>query len=281
MSKVLIMPSNTKQFNLPCDGILIGIKNLSVGVLEVDINDIKNIKDKEIFVFLNKNIHNDEIPYLKDILIKLNDLNVKVIFYDYSIVNLKKKLNLKYDLIWAQEHHSTNYLTGNFWSNYSVDGMWISNDITLEETKKIIDNVKLYTMVTLFGYLPIFVSRRTLITNYLKTFKLKEKKDYLIHKENKFYPILENNDTQVFSSFILNGLKESLEINPNYIILNSFKIDNFEKVLDIFNKVNKINEDKLDKELNELIPNLGKGFLFEETIYKVKKWWNYLLQLAI
>ena len=69
MSKILIMPSNQKQLEIKSDGVIVGIKDLSVGVLELDVSEIKNINDKEVFVSINKNISNKELDYLKKVLL--------------------------------------------------------------------------------------------------------------------------------------------------------------------------------------------------------------------
>ena len=202
---------------------------------------------------------------------ELNKINIKgVIFYDLAIPNLKEELNLKYALIWNQCHHTTNSKTALFWANY-VEGVWISNDITLEEMKKM-SNVNLLTMVTLFGYLPMFVSKRPLISNYLKTFNLDSKSKYYLSKEGKKYPIFENTGVQVYTDFVLDGLKESLVLkNIDYFVLNGLDIENLEKVFELFKNLSEDNLESSRKELNELIPNLGKGFLYQETIYRVKK----------
>ena len=271
MSKILIMPSNQKQLEIKSDGVIVGIKDLSVGVLELDVSAIKNINDKEVFVSISKNISNKELDYLKKVLLELNKINIKgVIFYDLAIPDLKEELNLKYDLIWNQCHHTTNSKTALFWANY-VEGVWISNDITLEEMKKM-SNVNLLTMVTLFGYLPMFVSKRPLISNYLKTFNLDSKSKYYLSKEGKKYPIFENTGVQVYTDFVLDGLKESLVLkNIDYFVLNGLDIENLEKVFELFKNLNEDNLESSKRELNELIPNLGKGFLYQETIYRVKK----------
>lgn len=271
MSKILIMPSDINQLKIKSDGVIVGIKDLSVGVLELDVNEVKNINDKEVFISINKNISNKELDYLKKVLLELNETNIKgVIFYDLAIPNLKETLNLKYPLIWNQCHHTTNSKTALFWSNY-VEGVWISNDITLEEMKKMSDT-NLTTMITLFGYLPMFVSKRPLISNYLKTFNLNSNSKYYLSKEGKKYPIFENNGVQVYTDFVLDGLKESLVLkNIDYFVLNGLDIENLEKVFELFKNLSEENLDCSQQELNELIPNLGKGFLYQETIYRVKK----------
>lgn len=275
--KTLVIPSSIEIIDkLKCDGVIIGIKKLSINLpLYCDLEDLNKIKNKEIFVTLNKNMHNSDIDLLKETLIKLNDYNIQgVIFYDIAVVNLVKSLDLKYDLVWNQEHMTNNYYTTNFWYKNNVKYTWVSNDITLRECLEIKENTNASLMITLFGYIPMFVSSRHLVKNYLKTFKLRDEfKINYIEKEKKIYPLIDNElGTICYTDFILNGLKEKLSLNYDYIILNSFLIeeDSFLKVLDIFNKVNSDNVDKLENEINRMFSNTKKGFFYEETVYKVK-----------
>ena len=62
------------------------------------------------------------------------------------------------------------------------------------------------------------------------------------------------------------------KIGEEDVVSSEFLIDEdkFSKVIDIFNEVNSDNVDKLDSELNDLFNNLGKGFFYNETVYKVK-----------
>jgi len=275
--KTLVMPSSLEIIDkLNCDGVVIGINKLSINMpCYFELEDLSKIKNKEIFVSLNKNMHNKDLELLKDILIKLNDYNIKaVIFYDIAIPNLAKKLSLNYDLVWSQEHMTNNYYTTNFWYNNWCKYTWVSNDITLREMKEIKENTDSKLMVTLFGYIPMFASLRPLVKNYLKTFDLKdESKINYIEKEGKMYPLINNElGTICYTDFILNGLKEKLLLDYDYIVLNSFLIDDdkFIKVLDIFNQVNSDNVDKLESVINSMFDNTKKGFFYEETVYKVK-----------
>ena len=282
--KKLIMPSNIEQINDLkdyYDGLIVGLDNFCVNMPydfnleEIDnIIDICNKNNKEVFISLNKNITNSELEELKNILIKLDKSNINgILYYDVAIVNIKRELNLDIKLVWSQEHLTTNYLTCNFWSNYGVDYVYLSNEITLDEINTIKSNTKLKTMTTMFGYLPMFVSKRHLVKNYLDTFNLKDnsKINYL-YKEDKYYQIIDNkNGTIAYSSRVLNGISEVLKVKTDYIILNSFSIDSdiFKEVLKMFYTVNDSNVIEYRKKIDSMLET-DSGFLYKETIYKVK-----------
>lgn len=286
MTKLLIMPSNLEQIELVLndyEGFIIGVKNFSVNTpLTLSLNEIKNLVEKysdskDIFVTVNKNIHNDEINNLIEVLQFLDSLSIKgIIYYDIAVVELKKKLNLKCDLVWNQEHLTTNYGSCNFWQTFGVDYTYISSDITLQEICDIKKNTSVKLLVTVFGYLPMFVSYRHLIDNYLKTFSLPEGSEYEIEKEGKSYKIVDNNlGSFVYSSFILNGIKEYLQLKNNnidYLVLNSFHIDDtdFTKIVKIFANVNEKNVNEYSKQIEEMCSNCDRGFFYKETVYKVK-----------
>lgn len=282
--KKLIIPNSFKQIKDLIelyDGVIVGIDKLCMNmptsfsfdkIVEI-VNFIKE-NNKEVFIALNKNMFNKDLESLKEILIKLDELSITgILYYDIAIVNLKKKLNLKTPLVWNQEHLTTNYLTSNFWYEYGSDYVYLSNEITLDEINEIKKNTKCKTMTTLFGYLPMFVSRRHLVRNYLDTFNIKDnsKINYL-YKENKYYKIIDTEDgTIAYSSHILNGIEEMLKIDTDYVVLNSFGIedDTFYEVLEMFNNVNKSNVLEYNERINSLLETY-KGFLYSETIYKVK-----------
>ena len=282
MSKILTIPNGLDEINKTInlvDGFIIGIKDMSVNVnyyLSIDDFDILNSIPKDIFISLNKNMSNSDLKLLEDILIKLNDFNIKgVLFYDLAVLNIYKRLNLNYDLVFAQEHATTNYNTINFYDLLGVKYSYLSSDITLDEIKEIKDNTKSLLMVNLFGYLPMFVSKRHIVKNYLEYFNLKDtSKVNYIEKEDKIYPIIDNNiGTQVYSNNILNGIKVCVDIDLEYIILNSFdiEIDKFIRVLKMFKSVNKSNVDEYYNEINNMFENVDCGFLNTKTIYRVKK----------
>ena len=282
MSKILTMPSSLEEITITrskVDGFIIGIKDMSVNVnYYIDINelDILNNIDRDIFICLNKNMHNNDLEYVREILIKLNDYNIKgLMYYDIGLLNIYNSLDLNYDLVWSQEHLTTNYNTINYWDKFGVNYTYLSSDITEEEIIEISKNTNNKLIVNLFGYLPMFVSKRHIVKNYLEYFHLDDDSNInYMEKEDKVYPIIDNNvGTSVYSNNILNGIKSKLNIDVEYIVLNSFNIelDKFIRIIDMFRNVNSSNVDEYNNKINSMFKNISECFLNTKTIYRVKK----------
>ena len=251
MSKIAIIVKSVEEAKeIDADAYLLPLKDLSINYQNTfTIEEIKEIKklNKEVFVFINKNIENSEIEILKETLIKLDKLDINgIIFYDIAVVELKEELKLKTNLVWHQEHLTTNYGTVNYWYSKGVKYSYLSSELTKREIEEIKKNTKSKLFVNVFGYIPIFTSKRHLVENYKQTFNLDEKGNK-IYKEGKYYNIEDTkNGTTVFSDYILN-IKEKIDVD--YLVYNTNLIKNFKETLN-------------SKE--------ETGFLYKETIYKVK-----------
>lgn len=283
--KLLIMPKSIDQIESlieDIDGVIVGIKDLSINqpaYFTLDeikkINEIIKNNGKEIFVSLNKNMFNKDLEILEYTLLQLDNLKLNgILYYDIAIVNFKKNLKLVTPLVWNQEHLTTNYLTSNFWYEYGAKYTMLSSEITIDEINEIALNANAKTMVPIFGYLPMFVSRRHLVKNYLDTFKIKDDSNInYIEKEDKIYAIIDSNDgTIAYSNKCLNGINETLKLNVDYIVLNSFNINNatFKRVVSMYNIVNESNVQEFKEEIDKMLET-DTGFLYKETIYEVKK----------
>ena len=283
--KLLIMPKSIDQIESlieDIDGVIVGIKDLSINqpaYFTLDeikkINEIIKNNGKEIFVSLNKNMFNKDLEILEYTLLQLDNLKLNgILYYDIAIVNFKKNLKLVTPLVWNQEHLTTNYLTSNFWYEYGAKYTMLSSEITIDEINEIALNANAKTMVPIFGYLPMFVSRRHLVKNYLDTFKIKDDSNInYIEKEDKMYAIIDSNDgTIAYSNKCLNGINETLKLNVDYIVLNSFNINNatFKRVVSMYNIVNESNVQEFKEEIDKMLET-DTGFLYKETVYEVKK----------
>ncbi|MCI9110327.1 MAG: hypothetical protein HFH47_00775 [Bacilli bacterium] len=249
------------------DAFILPIKDYSINFeSSFTLDEINTFKmlGKKVFLAVNKNIHNSEIDDLKEKLIEIDKLNINgIIYYDASIVKLKKDLDLKTDLIWSQEHMVTNYGTINYWYDKGVKYSYLSSEITKEEINDIKENSKAKLFLNVFGYIPMFTSRRHLVNNYIQYFNLNENgKNKTIYKEEKHYPINDKeHGTTVYSDYILNILDEDFS-DIDYLVFNSFLIENSEFKEVLYNFKNNIKEYKFP---------FNHGFLYNETVYRVKK----------
>ena len=279
--KLILIPKNIDEItkaNDLVDGFIIGVESLSTNMpFYVNLNELKEIlkmTSKKVFVSLNKNMHSKDLNFLKEILLELEKLNIEgILYYDVSVVNIKQELSLKKDLVWSAEHLVTNSLSINFWKDEGVNFAYLSSDITIEEIKKIKNETDVTLMMNIFGYVPIFTSYRHLIKNYLKTFNLNDNSEInYIEKEGKKYPIVDKENTTVYSSNILNACLQ-IDEDSDYGVINSFNIDEevIIEIIKLFKELNEANKDEINSKINSYFKNIDNGFLNKETIYRVIK----------
>lgn len=289
MSKKIIIAKSMRQINNLlniCDGFIIGIKDLSVNLpCYFTMEEAKKIitlcleNEKEIFVSLNRNMHNDQLSELTTILKELSNLQITgLIFYDIAIINLNQKLGLNLKLIWNQEHLATNYCTINYWHKKGVYASYLSSELTIDEIFFIREKTSCLLMMNVFGFIPMFTSKRPLVKNYLDKFSLNDKsKINYLEKEGNIYPIIGEDVTTVYSSKILNLLMEFFNLSKvgiDYFVFNSFNIneDVFKEIIELFNESNGLTDNCLFERVNMLLNyNIDTGFLYKDTVYKVKK----------
>lgn len=274
----------TKRNLKDAKSILFGLKGLSTYDNLVTLKQLEIYKDKNIYLALDKNIFNEDLSLLEEVLTKIDNYNIKgIIFYDLAVLSISKRLGIKTPLIWGQNFLVTNYKTCDFYEKQNVKKAIVSAEITIDEIEEIAKNTNLELLVNVFGYRLMAISKRKLVTNYFDYLDEKNDKkiNYIIEKNDK-YPIIENDiGTKIYTKDVLCGiryLKRLKEAGVKYIILEDtfLKDDEFDKVRKVFETViNKdLNEEELLKEENkikEIIPNISLLFLNKKTIYKVKR----------
>lgn len=242
--------------------VIIGVKNLSIYPFELDIESIINIANttkKNVYIAINKMIHNSDLDYIKDILIKINNTKIKgIIFYDVGLINTIKDINIKKELVISLEHLNASVNSHLFYQKKGITSSFITSDITIDEIKEIKNNTKLNIFYTVYGYLPIFYSRRYLLTNYFKYIN-KDKKDnnYYIYYDDNKYMIVEKDYGTIIYSPLVNLINEldNLKILDNLVIDMSYN-DNIDIIDDFLN--------------NKKVNNSYKGFYDTKTIYKLR-----------
>lgn len=275
--KILVEPINLSHLyelnKKDIHGFIVGIKNYSIFQnLKLSIDELKKINiDKELYVSLNKPVHNNELEDIKNILTELSKINITGVFFeDISIYKLNRDLGLNLNLIWSSMHLPTNSKSCNFWNKKGCTGALLSTELMVTDFIDIKKNTNMNIFVYLYGYIPIFESSRTLITNYLKHINKSNdsKVFYAYEKErDKYYPIYEEYGNTFITEDILNGINVVTKLRENnidYIILNSLmhKKEEFNIVVDEY--IEAVNGKEFNKK------DVFTGFLFKESIFKVK-----------
>jgi len=269
MSKLIVSVNSKKQLDsvLKKDiyGVMLYIDKLSVNSsFYIDIEDLKTIDflDKKIYLVMNKIMHNSDLELVRNILNKVKDMDIHIMFYDMAIYNIAKELNITSKLVIFQDHLNASILSNNFYYDMGIKGSYITSDITGEELLEIKDNSKMEVYFLAYGYVPIFYSRRYLVTNYLKYINKEVTGNYKIISDTGIsYPINEEEyGTTIYTDRVINLVNYLDYLDKiDYLILNSNLVSDseFDIVLDNF-----ISRNKMD--------DVYVGFFNTKTVFKVK-----------
>ena len=257
------------------DGIILPLENFSVDYFKYysisDIREYKNSTDKFLYVVINKMIFNNELDSLLNILKELENIKTDgVFFYDLAVLNLVRENNLSINLIYNGTHMVTNSDTINLYYDLGVKGAYLSNEITKDEVINIRNNTKGDLFILLLGNPVVAMSRRSLLTSYFAN-KNKSKNEIITIKEPKsgqeFLVKEDSNGTTFFYNRRLNlsnVYKELVDFGINYGIIEQgdYSSDEYKELINAFINFNK-------QKIDELAGH-NRGFLYRETIYKVK-----------
>lgn len=263
------------------DGVILALKDFSVESIvnytKEEIADIVNKYNIEVFVSINKNIFNAEIDALKDILLYLDNLSIKgIIFYDLAILQLKKELNLKVDLVWNQTFMVNNYKTCDYYHSKGINYALLGKEITLDEICEISRKSKISTIVEVVSKPTMAFSYRSLVTNYYKDLRKDGPKEIIVHEKVSNMDIAikeDNNGTSFVLDKIMNGtgiIKDLYDSKVDYILFRENGIDNFEELIKDTKKY--IDNGCIDSNYIDKYKILGDytNFFFKKTIYRVK-----------
>ncbi len=274
--KIIVKNKSIKN----ADAFLFGIKDLSHENNALSIKELSNLKLDNVFVSIDKNIFNDDLPLLEKTLTELNKLPIKgIFFYDVAVLSISKRLNLTTPLIWNQNFLTTNYSTCNYYKEEGVKGTLLSSEITKDEIIEIANNTDMDLYLNIFGYQLMAISKRKLVSSYFDFINKKIQSKNITIKENNINYFVEESDlgTKFYSPKILNGikyLKDFEESGIKYIILDDELIEEtkFVEVVNIYKKALDKKEDLnlLERDINSIL-DTSTSFLDQKTIYKVKR----------
>ena len=209
-----------KLINLKVDCFLVDTP-LSVRALNKDLfNDLDEIIgfEKDVYILMNKMIHEEDIPLVKQLLKTVKDKKISgIVVGDITMMILADEEGLKEKIIYQPGTMNTNSFDNEYFFMKQIKGITISKEITLEEIKKIFINKKCELSLVGHGYLDMFYSKRKLISNYfiyknVVKEKIKNNDKFRIKEEmrpDSFYPILEDESgTHIFRDKALNSFDE-------------------------------------------------------------------------
>lgn len=266
MSNFVIIPNNIEDINALINKdikeLIIGVKGLSIYNLELDIDSIIKLKEESninITIAINKMIHNKDLAYVREVLSKVKNKDINILFQDLGVFNIIRELDLNNKLIIYGEHLNLSIGSNTFYKEKGITSTYISSDITYKEINEIKENTNMEIYYTVYGYLPVFYSRRSLLTNYFKYInKVKEDDTYYIFDKDNKYMIKEKDYGTIIYSPLINLINELDKIE---------KIDNLVLDLSYINDISII-----DKFINkEQENNTYTGFFDKETIFKLKE----------
>jgi hypothetical protein len=281
----LIIEPTTKSLNNYhnlIDGLILPLASFSVETSTFyTLSEIEHIAkyypELELFVSLNKNIFNKDIPKLKEVLINLSTLPVTIMYYDLAVLELIKDLKLNINTCFATTHFVTNAESINYYLNEGVNYALLTNELTLEEIKEIRKKTTAKLLVNTV-YLPnVAFSKRKLLSNFYHAINEKAKNTLEVNEavSDEDYLLTETeNGTNFTLNELCNGtslIKDLNTIGIDYLIFKEGSIET------IFIELLKDTKDYLaDNCENADYVNKYKmlgtstNFFYKESIFQVK-----------
>lgn len=185
------------------DHIILGVSSLSNqingGFSVQEINYLlDNKKNVKISLELNRIFDEEELKLLTETLNQINLEKVTYLFYsDLGVNKLVEEFNYQQKLVYDAYTYLTNYYDINAYLSFNKN-IVVSNQISIEELKKLLNKVNKPVLIHGFGKSVIFQSKRKLLTNYFEyrnlEFDPKELNYYLQeqYRDEKLH-IFENN----------------------------------------------------------------------------------------
>ncbi len=290
----MVYPSDlylTRYIKQQVTTFVLAINNFSTNYdLTVTIDDIDRIQKEypevTLFVIINKNIFNDELQALEDLLERLEERNIGgIFFYDLALLSIHQRRGFQTPLVWYQTHMVTNHRSCNFYFQEGVKYGVLSSEITVDEIVSIVRNTRMRLIVPILGYPVVAHSNRKLLTNFYHMQNKKETSSQLeiVEPVSKgVYEVKEDaSGTTFYKGRLLNGTNALCLLKDedvSYFYLNFWQVPNDQQVqiLALYQTLlqedlTEEERDALIKKSEEILKSDDTGFFFQKTIYKVKK----------
>lgn len=273
---------NSNIENYHCDGFIIHSSEFScyngdtfeIDELKSNLELIKKTGKKAI-LNIDRIIMEDDLDDLVKYLNEVKDMFDLYLYSDMAIYGYFNNLGMKDKLVYMPKTLVASKYELSRYYELGVNVI-LANELSFDEIKDISESYNISFEV--FGYHQMFYSKRNLISLYKEYFNIDEelKNKKLTLKEeirDEFYPIYESkNGTFIYTDYLYCFFKELVEIKDklNIIKINGIFLDDekYQKVVNIYSSLLKDDGDieSLYQELENVCPNISKGFLLNKSV---------------
>lgn len=237
------------NFLFPVDGYSVGFTNMYSPT---------EIKEENAYLYCNRILDNLSLNALKEEVQKLPP-NIKgICFTDLGILQVIRKLSIPIELIYMQNHNTTNVFSVNYYLE-EVDSLLLSTDITKDEMITILNKANKPLVVPYFMLVDAMYSRRKLLSNFQEEFHLSKSSTISLYE-----PISSESFLGVENEF------GTVLYHKKYIDYRKIKHENI-----LYYYINPIGLEKASvKKIIQGEPvdiESHEGFLNQETFYSLKE----------
>lgn len=233
--------------------------------------------NKTPFVLVNGLYSEEEIQKIEELISNMPK-NVHYMFSDLGVLEILKEKNLTPVSIYDPKTMITNSLDATFYLNNGLEAVAPSLEITTKDTLSIAKSCNNNIMLKVFGYHPMLISKRKLISTYFKyknidNYKLSNNSKLVEQTRQEVYPIIENSrDTTIYRTHQINYIKELEQFrNIKYFFLNDLLTEK-SVYFDILSAYSNYINLKIDKEsaisLIEKHMEISDGFMYKDSVYR-------------
>lgn len=269
MKKFIVNAGSRDELNylkdLDISGIIVSLEGLSASYnFTVSLDEIDDIirmyQDKMVIISMNKIMYDKDLALIERTLRVLKEKKVLIMFYDMGVFNIAIRLGMSEMLIISQEHLNASTISNRFYQKRGINYSYITSDITYNEVSEIKDS-GMKILYNIYGHIPMFYSRRSLISNYLKYInKRKNGNLYYMKHNDDFYPIKEESEGTCIYSKCIDLTSEISKMDDDiYLVINLFDTHNYKDIMKKIISMKKTDDDKY------------LGFYETGSMYKVKK----------
>lgn len=254
-------------------------KYVSYMLLDTPIISKKNVLtllEEQITPILKLNIflHPLEVEDWKKRLKEYTSWNCLFYITDLGMAHILKELGAISRVIYDPITMIPNHLDALEYSSYGFYAVGLSNEIPLNDVKKILEHKEIKGFYQGFGYRQMFYSRRKLISLYEEKIGTKgNHKNMFIQEATRQdqYPIYETEaGTYIYRNYLISLLEVMHELPVTFLYLEGLQLENeiFLEVLKIYREYQKNPNTVVPIEKMRMLNlPIQDGFLFQDTVY--------------